>query len=217
MKAFFTWLKSNPYFAAASSALMTFAAKAAYNWVQNGTPALTLAEVKSTGLAALGVVIVALYHLYTDTPSVAAVKVGAMMRMGSCLLIFVLIATSIPVVTVTGCSGSSVLAEINIVLNEADNVIAAADPSAPWLQQLKNAVVALEGAETNWQNGGTVALVDDALNTIVVITGAIPLTAVYSPLIDVLVAGIEAVLAALPANVTLHVRVVMAQNPHLGR
>ena len=64
------------------------------------------------------------------------------------------------------------------------------------------------------------ALVDDALNTIVAITAVIPVTAVYAPLIDVLVAAIEAVLAALfpnqPAPPQLTLRVSPQGNPHVG-
>lgn len=78
MKAFWIWLRSNPYFVAASSALATFASSAVYQWIQQGTPALTPAELKQTALAAVGVIAMALYHQYTPTPAQAAVAVAAL-------------------------------------------------------------------------------------------------------------------------------------------
>jgi hypothetical protein len=133
--------------------------------------------------------------------------------LSSLVLASVLAVTTIPTV---GCSEAQTVAEVNTILTEATTILTVADPNAAWVPQLKAAVSALQTAETTWQAGGAVAKVDDALNAIVAITAVIPLTAAYSPLIDVLVAGIEAVLAALPAspNATL----VMAQvNPHIGR
>lgn len=61
-------IRSNKYFVAGTSALVTYLASAGYNWAMAGTPALSLAQLKATALAALGVVVVALYHLYTNTP-----------------------------------------------------------------------------------------------------------------------------------------------------
>jgi len=117
-----------------------------------------------------------------------------------------------------GCTGSQVVNEVNVVLTEAVNILAVAQPNAPWAPQLKAAVAALQTAEATWQAGGTVVIVEDALNTIVAIMAAIPLTAAYSPLIDVLVAGIEAILAALPPSTVAPTPVVAAShNPHIGR
>jgi hypothetical protein len=117
-----------------------------------------------------------------------------------------------------GCTGSEVINEINVVLKEAAAVLAVAEPGASWLEPLQNAIGALMAAEQQWQTGSTVQLVIDALNTIVAITAVIPLTEVYSPLIDVLVAGIEAVLAALPQSSNrAGVKATSLGNPHVGR
>lgn len=126
---------------------------------------------------------------------------------------------TLPFASVVGCSSSTVVNELNVVLTEATNVISVADPTASWGPELKSAVAALKTAETSWQSGGAVADVTSALNTIVAITAVIPLTAAYSPLIDVLVAGIEAVLVALPANalLTANYATMAAGNPHVGR
>ena len=79
MKAFLIKLKSSPYFVVASSTFATFAAKAVYNWVQAGSPALSWADLKSTALAALGVVATALYHqFFSSSPAdAAAIAAGA--------------------------------------------------------------------------------------------------------------------------------------------
>ena len=74
VKAFWMWLKSNQYFVAASSALSAFVAKAAYNWVESGSPAISVVQLKQTAIAAIGVAIVAIYHLYTNNPTRAAEK-----------------------------------------------------------------------------------------------------------------------------------------------
>ncbi len=127
---------------------------------------------------------------------------------------------------IEGCGTSEAENAINTVLKEAAAVLAVAVPGAPWLAQLQQAIAALMMAEQQWSNGGPVQIVDDALNAIVAITAVIPPTATYSPLIDVLVAGIEAVLALLPAPVNsvatkLSVeqmqKITPAVNAHLGR
>jgi hypothetical protein len=125
-----------------------------------------------------------------------------------------------------GCNATAVENEINVVLKEAAAVLAVAAPGAAWVTQLQVAIAALATAEQQWQTGGAVQIVIDALNTIVAITAVIPITAAYSPLIDVLVAAIEVVLAALPAatsSVATRLssdelaRTVATGNQHIGR
>lgn len=129
----------------------------------------------------------------------------------------------------TGCSTASTVNEINIVLTQATNILAVAGPGATWVPQLQTAIAALKTAEAGWQSGGPIQNVENALNTIVAITAVIPLTAKYSPLIDVLVAGIEIILENLPggaavavaaaptSGVSAHVAAQVVSNPHLGR
>jgi hypothetical protein len=119
--------------------------------------------------------------------------------------------------TLEGCGLSEVENAINVVLREAAAVLAVAEPNASWLAPLQQAIASLMTAEQQWQNGGPVQVVDDALNTIVAITAVIPLTAVYSPLIDVLVAAIETVLALLPAPATGVAKATRTGNPRVGR
>ena len=216
---FWTWLRSNPYFVAATSALFGAILNGLYQEVQAGGINWTVKGWESLGATAAGAAVIALYHLYIQAPAPAK-PAEATQKLGALALISVLLVGMMPVMATTGCSGTQIINEINVVLNEADAVLAVAEPGASWVIPLKNAIVALQGAETAWQNGGVVAIVDDALNTLTVVLAVIPLTAIYSPLIDVLVAGIEAVLAALPVSGSLgaqKVMVTVAENPHAGR
>lgn len=95
-----------------------------------------------------------------------------------------------------GCT-VNVTALLNTVLDAGEAIIKVAEPNAPWLQSFESALAALEQAEAQWSAGGAVQIVISALNTIEAVLAVIPVTAVYSPLIAVLVAGIEAVLTAL--------------------
>jgi hypothetical protein len=105
------------------------------------------------------------------------------------------IATGATTITIDGCS-FNIKDAINAVLNSALAVLKVAEPGASWTSSLQAAVTALQQAEASWQSGGAGAIVIDALNTIEAIIAVIPATAVYSPLVDILVAGIEAVVAA---------------------
>jgi hypothetical protein len=218
---FWMWLRSNPYFVTATSALFGALLNGLYQEVQPGHQIdWSVKGWESLGATALGAVIVALYHLYTQTPAVATAKYRAQSKLGAIALIAVLLAGTMPVMATAGCSGSEVIGEINVVLSEATTVLAQAAPGSSWIAPLKAAAAELQTEEAAWESGGTVAKVDAALNTLSIVLAAIPLTAVYSPLIDVLVAGIEAVLAALPASTAPGAQktmVTVAENPHAGR
>ena len=116
----------------------------------------------------------------------------------------------------TGCTPSGVEADVNAVLNGAQNIVAQVDPSAPWLPQFKSAVAEVKTAEATWVAGGAKQDVINALNILAQVTALIPLTAQYSSLVDVLVAGIDVVLTMFgAAPPTAAVGAVV--NPHEGR
>jgi hypothetical protein len=94
-----------------------------------------------------------------------------------------------------GCNTQTIVNDVNAVLDAAVSVIAVADPTASWLANLKDSVVALKSAEGTWQNGGAKIIVIDALNTVAAICAVIPITAPYAPLVAVLVAGIDSVIS----------------------
>ena len=127
-----------------------------------------------------------------------------------------IIAVSPSALLVEGCPSVNVKALLNTVLDSAQAILKVATPNAPWIPALESAIVALQQAEQQWSAGSSVQIIISALNTLQAVLAVIPVTAAYSPLIAVLVAGIEAVLAAVvpqpaPTPVTLNA----AKNPYL--
>jgi hypothetical protein len=119
----------------------------------------------------------------------------------------------------TGCilNAANVKSLINMLITSIQNILKVAT-NAPWASDLSAALAALQSAEQNWSAGGAVTLIDDALNTVTAVLAAIPLTAVYSPLVDIIVAGIEAVLSVIPVTPAVtRLRGVISSNPHYGR
>jgi hypothetical protein len=101
-----------------------------------------------------------------------------------------------------GCS-FNVTNAINAVLNSLLAILKVAESNATWLNTFKDAVTAFEQAETQWKNGSSSAIVTDALNTVEAVLAVIPATAVFSPLIDIVVAAIEAVISAFGSSAQL--------------
>lgn len=142
-------------------------------------------------------------------------------KLGVLMLCSLLLMGTMTVPT-TGCTPTQVVAEVNVVIDQATNIIAVADPGASWLPQLRQAVASLKAAEATWQGGGVVNVVISALNTVEAIVAVIPQTAAYAPLVAVLVAGIEAILIAFepqqPAAAKKASRAMVANsNPYIGR
>ena len=100
---------------------------------------------------------------------------------------------------------------LNTVLDSAVAVLKVAGTTVPGLQE---AIAALQAAEASWTSGSPGAVVIDALNTLSDILAVIPTTAVYAPLVAILVAGIEAVLAAFGVTATPAAKAIM--NPYHG-
>lgn len=137
--------------------------------------------------------------------------------LGSSAALGVISLVSLPTV---GCAYDPT-AIINTVLDSAVAVLAVADPAAPWVIDFKNAVATLKSAEAQWKSGSAITIVISALNTLAAVAAVIPLTAMYSPLIDILVAGIDAVLVAIDTSaaktVSHNARVgrVLLKKPHV--
>jgi hypothetical protein len=133
-------------------------------------------------------------------------------------------AVMLPVVTVTsvsmtGCTPAQAENEINTILQEAASIIAVADPGATWLSSLAKATALLKVDEAAWVKGGAVQDVINVLNDLEGVTALISPLVPYANLIDVLVAGIDAVLALLlPSSTSVKAFAVAAQpNPFKGR
>lgn len=118
----------------------------------------------------------------------------------------------------TGC-GFSVSSTLSVIIQALGGILGFVGGSAPWVAELQAALTALQTAEAQWKSGGASALIVDALNTLEAVLAVIPLTAVYSPLIDIVVSGIEAIISYFaPASVTFSKpRATFHSNPHMGR
>lgn len=122
-------------------------------------------------------------------------------------------------INVIGCNSNDTEQDINAIIAACQSVVAVAEPGATWLPEMNAAITALEGAEKAWTGGSPISVVESALNTVAAVTAVIPLTAAYSPLIDVIVAAIDTVLAltAPAASSNAVSSRAVTQNPHAGR
>jgi len=207
---FWTWLRSNPYFVLASSALSAFAAKAAYNWVESGSPAITLAELKSTAIAAVGVVIVALYHLYMPTPAVATAKYKAQSKLHAWLLITLLLAGTMPVMATSGCTSNQLKADASTLasaLTSLASAIKTLDPTvaADLTTAAATLTAALNGTGTGpaWEQvlNGAAAAAEAAM-------AMIPITAPFAALLAIAVSAAELIISATTSSTTVQARVM---------
>jgi hypothetical protein len=114
----------------------------------------------------------------------------------------------------TGCS-FSVTGTLNIIIEAIQGILGYVGTSQPWAVDLSNALAALEAAESSWKAGGDATLVIDALNALEAVTAVIPFTAIYSPLIDLIVAGIDSIINHFAPQGTT--RATVRTNPHIGR
>ena len=123
------------------------------------------------------------------------------------------IASGATTVTIAGCS-FSVKGVLNVIISAVQGLLKVI-PASALATSLSNALNALVQAEATWTSGGAPAVIIDALNTLEAVVAVIPFTAAYSPLIDVLVAGVEAVINYfVPATATVTAKF---DNPHRGR
>lgn len=132
-----------------------------------------------------------------------------------------LVLATAPAILATGCT-ESVKDLLNTVIDATAGLLKVVEPSASWFGPLQSALTALTASETDWMNGGGVQIIESALATVEAVLGAIPITAVYSPLIAILISGIDALLEKLypagKAPVALKVSVyrgrVALKKPH---
>jgi hypothetical protein len=123
----------------------------------------------------------------------------------------------------TACS-FSVSGVLNVIIGAVQGILTIAG-DAPWATELSAALATLQQQIAAWKTGSPAAIVIDALNTIEAIAAVIPFTAVFSPLIDLLVSAIESVIdyfTSQPANAIAAIRFTHARstrqtNAHIGR
>lgn len=118
----------------------------------------------------------------------------------------------------TGCA-FSVAGTLNVIITAVQGILNYVGPTVPWAAELSDALAALQKAEASWQAGGAAAIVIDVLNTLEAAVAVVPFTAVYSPLIDLIVSGIEAVINYFAPQTMKFARprATVQNNPHKGR
>jgi len=121
-------------------------------------------------------------------------------------------------VMVEGCT-FDVKTALNTLLDSLNAILKVAEPNATWTSPLSNAIAALEQAESAWQSGSPAQVIVSALNTIEAVIAVIPVTASYAPLVDIIIAGIEAVMSALGLTFSLsgedsRKRATVVNSPH---
>ena len=186
-------------------------------------------------MAAVGIFL--FYYRPTATPasletSQSEVKSSIAAKLGAFALIAVLlqgtlltgglIGVSAVALSTTGCTPAQLENEVNTILQEATGIIAVADPGVSWLADFQKATNLLKVDEANWIKGGAVQDVINVLTDLEGVTALISPLVPYASLITVLVAGIDAALAALlpapsTASATMSARVQSAPNPWKGR
>ena len=124
----------------------------------------------------------------------------------------------------SGCTGDTIKGILNTVLASAKALLGLIAPNSSLYADFSAAIAKLEADEAQWTAGGVITLIEDGLTAVEDVLAVIPVTAIYSPLIAILVAGIEAVLALIPrptpaasaAALTAMVQRVQT-NPYIGQ
>ena len=118
-------------------------------------------------------------------------------------------------ISLTGCTPDQIKNELNTVLQEAINLIALVPGAAPYLADLKAAVAALKSAEAAWQAGSPVQVLISVLDTLLDVMAAIPESAPFIQLAQILVAGIVSLLGLIPVKGSPAVQA--RYNPLIGK
>lgn len=193
---FWTWLRSNPYFVAATSALFGALLNGLYQEVQAGSVDWTVKGWESLLSTAAGAVIVALYHLYTKTPALATAEYKAQ-KLGAVALILLLLLGTMPVMATSGCSSSELQADATTLANALTGLAGAIQATNPSIAaSLKTAAASLTAAA----NGtGVGPAWEQALNAAAagaeVVMSAIPITAPFATLLSIAVAAAELIIS----------------------
>lgn len=129
-------------------------------------------------------------------------------------------AVAVVILPTTGCA-FSVVDTLDTIIEAVSGILSYVGSSEPWAVTLQNALTKLEQVAATWTTGSDAAILIDALNAVEAVLAVIPLTAVYSPLIDLVVAGVEAIINYFAKNTPAVALKVAARNtrhnPRIGR
>jgi hypothetical protein len=121
--------------------------------------------------------------------------------------------------TMEGCNTAQLEAYLNDVLDSAVKILALTSATDSWYKGLVAAIAALKATESGWSGATATADIISALDTVEAVMAAIPLTAVYSPLVDLAVTAIELILTTFvsTSNPVALPKALAMGNPHRGR
>ena len=200
---FWTWLRSNPYFVTATSALFGALLNGLYQEAQAGAVDWTVRGWESLAATAGGAVIVALYHLYTNTPAAARATYTAQ-KFGALALILLLLVGTMPVLATSGCSVNELQADATTLasaLNSLAGAIQATNPTvAADLTRVANALTAAAtgaGVGPAWEQA-----LNGAAAAAEAVMASIPITAPFATLLSIAVAAAELIIANTTSKVT---------------
>jgi hypothetical protein len=121
-----------------------------------------------------------------------------------------------------GCA-FNVKDSLTTIISAISGILSYVGNTQPWAATLQAALAKLQATVATWTTGTPAAIVLDILDSIEAVLGAIPLTAIYSPLIDLIVTAIEAIVNYYaqnsPASVVklMQKRLSAPRNPRIGR
>ena len=129
------------------------------------------------------------------------------------------LATVSPFMGLTGCPATATIeTDLNVLIDEAVNILAVIEPTASYLADLKAAVTALKAAEASWLGGSPAQVLRTALTTLLNVMAAIPEGVPYLGLAQLIVAGVVLVLNLLPKPAgALPAAMTAVFNPLVGK
>jgi outer membrane murein-binding lipoprotein Lpp len=117
-----------------------------------------------------------------------------LLKVGAIALVTILLA---------GCVVQSTIAALTSTLGSAAAAIAAVEGNTALATQLQTDTNAAVSAVTNWKTGSATADVIEALNLVEDDLNLIPIAGPYTPLIDICIGAVQAILAELPSSAAL--------------
>jgi hypothetical protein len=126
------------------------------------------------------------------------------------------VALMAPSLFLAGCSGDTIKGILNTVLDSAKALLGLLAPNSAFYTDFAAAIAKLEADEAQWTAGGAVTILEEGLTAVQDVLAVIPQTMVFSPLIAILVAGIDAVLNLIPQPAVV-AHAARRANPYKGQ
>lgn len=116
-----------------------------------------------------------------------------------------------------GCSSADLKNYLNVALDSLVSILSLTNSTDSWYAGLVSAINALKATEGTWTAGTVTADIEAALKTAEAVLAVIPVTAAYSPLIDLVVTAIDTILSLfVKPSPAVSVK-AKTSNPHRNR